>query len=99
MDGKKVYIGQTCYLLKCVTQNYNSKSWWEPDLFILTDETWLPTQIYLSNRQQTEYVKSAFPPPVILIYFAVTNRWYNTEASGSIPGGPSDTGTASRRVS
>jgi hypothetical protein len=49
MEPKKVYTGQPCYLLKCVTQNYNSKSRWEPDFFILTVETWLYTQIYLSS--------------------------------------------------
>jgi hypothetical protein len=36
--------------------------------------------------------------PITLIHSAVTN-WYNTETSGSIPGGPIDNETASRQIS
>lgn len=73
---KKGYIGQTCYLLKCVTQNYNSKGLWERDFFRI--DSWNMTayiDTYLSDREQIECacsVKRIFSQ-ILSMYFAITS--------------------------
>jgi hypothetical protein len=54
----------------------------------------------MSNRQQTKCVHSVkLPFPTDDTDLFCSNRWCDTEALGTIPGGPSDTGISSRPFS